>query len=312
MKQVALGIDIGGTNVAMGLVDKAGLVVEKYNFATTQYDTPEKLVLDVFNYWTSFCKNNDYEIIGIGIGAPNGNYYKGTIEFAPNLHWKGVVPLAALFETQFKLKAILTNDANAAAMGEMLFGAAKSMKHFIMITLGTGLGSGIVIDGNLLYGHDGFAGELGHVIVENDGRLCGCGRNGCLETYASATGIVRTANEFLPKFENSILNKSTITAKSIYDAALQGDALALKLFEFTGNILGKALANAIAFSSPEAIILFGGLANAGHFIVEPTEKSMQQNCLEIFKNKVKLIVSEIPEGDAAILGAASLIWQNDI
>ena len=251
---------------------------------------------------------------GIGIGAPNGNYYSGTIEFAPNLPWKGVIPLAAMFEERLGIPTALTNDANAAGIGEMTYGAARGMKDFIMITLGTGVGSGIVINGQMVYGHDGFAGELGHTIIRREnGRLCGCGRHGCLETYCSATGVARTAREFLAARTDASLLRNipaeNITSKDVYDAAVQGDKLAQEIFEFTGNILGEALADAIAFSSPEAIVLFGGLAKSGDYIMKPIQKSIDDNILNIYKGKTKLLVSELKDSDAAVLGASALAWE---
>ena len=250
---------------------------------------------------------------GMGVGAPNGNYYKGTIEFAPNLPWKGVIPLAAMFEDKLGIPTALTNDANAAAIGEMTYGAARGLRDFIMITLGTGVGSGIVVNGQLVYGHDGFAGELGHVVVERDGRLCGCGRKGCLETYCSATGVARTAREFLvARSEPSLLREipaEEIVSKDVYDAAIKGDKLALEIFEYTGTILGRALADFIAFSSPEAIILFGGLAKSGDLIMKPIQKAMDENVLKIYAGKTKLLLSQLKDADAAVLGASALGWE---
>ena len=250
---------------------------------------------------------------GMGVGAPNGNYYKGTIEFAPNLPWKGVIPLAAMFEDKLGIPTALTNDANAAAIGEMTYGAARGLRDFIMITLGTGVGSGIVVNGQLVYGHDGFAGELGHVIVERDGRTCGCGRKGCLETYCSATGVARTAREFLvARSEPSLLREipaEEIVSKDVYDAAIKGDKLAQEIFEYTGTILGRALADFIAFSSPEAIILFGGLAKAGDLIMKPIQKAMDENVLKIYAGKTKLLLSQLKDADAAVLGASALGWE---
>ena len=243
-----------------------------------------------------------YELAGIGIGAPNGNYFKGTIEFAPNLKWEGIIPLAQLFSEKLNCKTILTNDANAAAIGEMIFGGAKGMKDFIFITLGTGLGSGIVANGEMIYGHDSFAGEIGHVIMFQDGRQCGCGRNGCLETYCSATGIIKTYMQLT----NS---DQLIDAKCIYDKALADDKKAIEAFNYTGDILGLALANSVAYTSPEAIFLFGGLALAGDFIFKPTIESFEKNLLHIYKNKIKIIPSKLKENEAAILGAASLVWK---
>ena len=240
------------------------------------------------------------DLVGMGIGAPNANYYTGNIEKAPNLPWKqDKVPLAKMISDELGIKVTITNDANAAALGEKMYGAAKNINDFIMITLGTGVGSGIVIDGKLVYGHDGFAGELGHVIVERDGRLCGCGRKGCLETYCSATGIVRTAKERNTPFQ---------TSKDIYDAAVKGDETAIDIFRETGTRLGRALADMVAFSSPEAIILFGGLAKAGDFIVKYTREAMEENLMPIYKGKVKILLSEMKDADAAVLGASALAW----
>lgn len=254
------------------------------------------------------------KIMGIGVGAPNGNYFNGTIEFAPNLPWRGVIPLAQMLTDRFGIPVSLTNDANAAAIGEMTYGAARGLKDFIMITLGTGVGSGIVVNGQLVYGHDGFAGELGHVIVRpNNGRLCGCGRTGCLEAYTSATGVARTAREFLEvRNDPSSLRQipiQDITSKDVYDAAITGDKLALEIFDYTGKILGEAFANFIAFSSPKAIILFGGLAKAGDLILKPIKEAMDRNTLNIYKGKVKIMFSELKESDAAVLGASALGWE---
>lgn len=315
-KPYVVGIDIGGTNTVFGIVDARGTIIAQGAVKTQVYDKVEDYVDEV-------CKNllpliiaqgGIEKIKGIGIGAPNGNYYSGTIEFAPNLPWKGVIPLAALFEERLGVPTALTNDANAAAVGEMTYGAARGMKEFIMITLGTGVGSGIVINGQVVYGHDGFAGELGHVIVRRDnGRACGCGRNGCLETYCSATGVARTARELLAaRTEPSLLRNipvDSITSKDVYDAAIQGDELAKEIFNFTGTLLGEALADFIAFSSPEAIVLFGGLAKSGDYIIKPIEKAIDDNVLKIFKGKAKLLVSELKDSDAAVLGASALAWE---
>lgn len=312
--QYSIGIDIGGTNSMMGIVDKMGNILFEAELITNDYELIEDFADACYKLlYPEINKLGFQEFRGIGIGAPNGNYYQGTIEFAPNLRWKGVVPLAKIFSQKFNLNTTVTNDANAAAIGEMMHGAAKGMNDFIMVTLGTGVGSGFVANGKMMYGHDGFAGELGHTIAVRDGRLCGCGRKGCLETYTSATGIVRTANEFLETktISSSLRNLTTITSKNIYDAAVKGDFLSLEIFEFTGKILGQSLADAIAITSPEAIILFGGLAQAGKFIFEPTRKYMEQNLLKIYQGKVKLLPSELKESDAAILGAASLIWNTD-
>ncbi len=306
MKQkLVAGIDIGGTNTTFGLVDSKGTIIYKETIVTEHYTLPENLVAVVVEHIQKSITGyaDKYELAGVGIGAPNGNYFNGCIVFAPNLKWKGIVPIAKMFEDKLKVKAVLTNDANAAAMGEMIFGGAKGMKDFIFITLGTGLGSGIFVNGEMVYGHDGFAGELGHVIMFSDGRQCGCGRKGCLETYCSATGIITTY-----KLNTQYSGLKTITSKYIYEKALAGDVDALDAFNYTGDILGLALANSVAYTSPEAIFLFGGLALSGDFIFKPTIESFEKNLLNIYKNKIKILPSELKENDAAILGAASLIW----
>jgi len=315
MRKVGIGIDIGGTNTQIGFVDEDGKVFLEATMSTLIGETFEEYLEELYNVIEKAIADSKekFNIIGIGIGAPNGNFYKGTIEFAPNLKWKGVIEVTQLMSEKFGLPAVLTNDANAAAIGEMMFGGAKGMKNFIIITLGTGLGSGIVVNGELVYGHDGFAGELGHVRVEKNGRLCGCGRRGCLETYASATGIKRTAFEVIAdRNQETILSKFSyddISSFKIYEAAQNGDHLAREIFRQTGMYLGEALADFVANESPEAIFLFGGLANAGDLILEPTEKAMEDNLLHIFKNKVKLQLSQLNEGDAAVVGAAALAWK---
>jgi len=315
-KPYVVGIDIGGTNSVFGIVDARGTILCSGSVKTQAYDKVE-------DYVDAVCKNllpliesegGIEKIKGIGIGAPNGNFYSGTIEFAPNLPWKGVIHLAELFERKLGIPTALTNDANAAAVGEMTYGAARGMKDFIMITLGTGVGSGIVINGQVVYGHDGFAGELGHVIVRHEnGRMCGCGRKGCLEAYCSATGVARTAREFLvARSDESLLrniSSEEITSKDVFDAAVKGDKLAQEIFEFTGSLLGEALANFVAFSSPEAIILFGGLAKSGDYIMKPVQDALDKNVLNIFKGKTKLLVSELKDSDAAVLGASALGWE---
>lgn len=309
-KTLALGIDIGGTNTAYGIVTQNGEILHHGSIATKGHVSIDAFIDELY-YAISDKKSSSLfeQIKGIGVGAPNGNYYTGNIEFAPNLEWKGIIPLAKLFEHKFSIPTIITNDANAAAMGEMKYGAAIGMKDFIMVTLGTGVGSGFVVNGQVLYGHDGAAGELGHVITIQDGRACGCGRKGCLETYTSATGIVKTAIEFLSSTTTTSLLRrySNIEAKHIYEAAVHGDELAMAIFEYTGKILGFTLANTVAITSPEAIILFGGLAKAGEFIFKPTHFYMEENMLSIYKNKVKLLPSLLYEGNAAILGAAALV-----
>lgn len=314
-KPYVVGIDIGGTNTVFGIVDARGTIVASSSIKTGAYAEIEEYVDAVCqNLLPLIVANGGVDKVkGIGIGAPNGNFYSGTIEFAPNLPWKGVIPLATMFEERLGIPTALTNDANAAAIGEMTYGAARGMKDFIMITLGTGVGSGIVINGQLVYGHDGFAGELGHVIIRRDGRQCGCGRKGCLETYCSATGVTRSAREFLTSStEPSLLRAipaENITSKDVYDAAVKGDKLALDIFEFTGQILGEAIADFIAFSSPEAIILFGGLAKSGAYIFKPIQKAIDENILTIYKGKTKLLMSELKDADAAVLGASALGWE---
>ena len=315
-KPYVVGMDIGGTNTVFGIVDQRGNVLATDSIKTQAYAKIEDYVDAVCEKLIPLIESMGgvEKIKGMGVGAPNGNYYNGTIEFAPNLPWKGVIPLAALFEEKVGVPTALTNDANAAAIGEMTYGAARGMKDFIMITLGTGVGSGIDINGQLVYGHDGFAGELGHVVVRREnGRLCGCGRKGCLETYCSATGVARTAREFLvARPEPSLLREipaEEIVSKDVYDAAVKGDKLAQDIFEFTGRILGEALADFIAFSSPEAIVLFGGLAKSGDYIMKPIKKALDENILKIFEGKTKLLVSELKDADAAVLGASALGWE---
>ena len=316
-QQLAIGIDIGGTNTVFGVVDARGDILYRGAISTKNNETIEKFIDALYDAIVPAIEKvgGKDKIKGIGIGAPNGNYYKGTIEYAPNLQWKGIIPLAELVSTKFGVPAALTNDANAAAVGEMMYGAAKGMKDFIMITLGTGVGSGIVANGQLIYGHDGFAGELGHTIVIPGGRLhWGTGAHGSLEAYASATGVVLTAQEFLANNpgDTSLLRKipsDNLDAKTIYEAAIKKDKLAIDVYNFTGKILGQALANFVMFSSPEAIILFGGLTKAGDLIITPTRKHMEENLLPIFQNKVKLIFSQLNESDAAILGASALVWE---
>ena len=316
LQQLVIGIDIGGTGTKFGIVDRDGNVLFSSEISTKKHATVESFIDELHDamYVLIQKAGGSGRIKGIGVGAPNGNYYTGTIEYAPNLPWKGIIPLAKLLEDKFKLPTTLTNDANAAAIGEMTYGAAKGMKDFIMITLGTGVGSGIVANGQLIYGHDGFAGELGHTIIIPDGRLHqGTGKLGSLESYASATGVRYTALEFLEKTtEKSILRDvpaAEMDSKKVYEAAIQGDALAKEIYEFTGRILGIALANAVMFSSPEAIVLFGGLTKAGDLILKPTREHMEANLIQIFQNKVKILISHLKESDAAILGASALAWE---
>jgi glucokinase len=312
--EVAVGIDIGGTNTAIGFVSRDGQCLYESSVPTNSTEPAPVLIdrLHVLIQDEVDVHPDKYVIKGIGIGAPNGNYLRGTVENAPNLHWGGAVNLVELFARHYDLPIKVTNDANAAAIGEMLFGAAQHMKDFIVITLGTGLGSGIVVAGNLVYGHDGFAGELGHTIVDPMGRQCGCGRRGCLETYASAGGICRTVFELLAESKEASslrgISFDDLTARSITDAARQGDSIALKAFDLTGKILGLKLADAVAHTSPEAIILFGGLANAGDLIFAPTKRHMEEQMLNIFTGKVKLLPSGLTNRNVAVLGASALIW----
>jgi glucokinase len=316
-QQYAIGIDIGGTNTKFGLVNHRGDISYHGSILTHQHENVEDFIEDLYKaLLPAIDDSGGIEFIrGIGVGAPNGNIYNGTIEYAPNLKWKGIIPMAALVSKKFGLPARLTNDANAAAVGEMMYGSAKGMKDFIMITLGTGVGSGIVANGQLIYGHDGFAGELGHTIIIPDGRFHpGTGHYGSLESYASATGVARTALEFLDKRPDEVTllrnyKKEEIDSRIVYECAIQGDAMALEVYEFTGKILGLAFANFVMFSSPEAIILFGGMSKAGELILKPTRENMEKNLLPIFQNKVKIIFSELKEADAAILGASALVWE---
>ncbi len=315
-KPYVVGIDIGGTNTVFGIVDARGNVIASNSIKTGKHANIEDYIAELKVALNKLIEAHDAKdkIHGIGVGAPNSNYFTGTIEYATNLPWKGVVPLAKLLTEAFGVPVAVTNDANAAAIGEMTYGAARGMKDFIMITLGTGVGSGIVVNGQLVYGHDGFAGELGHVIVKpSNGRMCGCGRTGCLETYCSATGVARTAREFLEiRTDPSRLRDlpiEEITSKDVYDAAIAGDKLAREIFQYTGEIMGRAFANFVAFSSPEAIILFGGLARAGELLMKPIKESMDRNMLNMFKGKTKLLLSELKESDAAVLGASALGWE---
>lgn len=315
-KPYVVGIDIGGTNTVFGIVDARGNVIASNSIKTGKHANIEDYIAELKTALNKLIEAHDAKdkIHGIGVGAPNSNYFTGTIEYATNLPWKGVVPLAKLLTEAFGVPVAVTNDANAAAIGEMTYGAARGMKDFIMITLGTGVGSGIVVNGQLVYGHNGFAGELGHVIVKpSNGRMCGCGRTGCLETYCSATGVARTAREFLEiRTDPSRLRDlpiEEITSKDVYDAAIAGDKLAREIFQYTGEIMGRAFANFVAFSSPEAIILFGGLARAGELLMKPIKESMDRNMLNMFKGKTKLLLSELKESDAAVLGASALGWE---
>lgn len=314
-KPYVLGVDIGGTNTVFGLVDARGTVVATGSIKTASYPKFEEYIDALYEAISALIKSQNAEglVFGIGVGAPNANYYTGKIEHAPNLIWKGELPLAEALQAKFGIPVTITNDANAAAIGEMTYGAARGMKDFIMITLGTGVGGGVVSNGTMIYGFDGMAGELGHVTARRNGRLCGCGRNGCLETYCSATGVVRTAYEFLearPDEPTILRNREDITSKDIYDAAIAGDKMAQDIFKFTGKILGEMLADFVAFTSPQAIIIFGGLAKSGDLLMKPLREAFEAANMPIHKGKVQILLSELKEADAAVLGASALGWES--
>lgn len=317
MKKFAVGIDIGGTNTKFGIVDKEGNILTQGRMLTNEKDTVQGFIEDLHEHLSPMIEKagGPNVFAGIGIGAPNGNYYTGNIEHAANLKWKGIVPLAAMIQERFGMNVKLTNDANAAAAGEQQYGCAKGMRDFITITLGTGVGSGIFVNGKIVLGHDGFAGELGHTIIRPGGRLHpGTGIRGPLEAYASATGVRETALEMLanqPDKKSLLRNfkPEELTSEKVYECAIKGDEIAKEIFVFTGQLLGEALANFVMFSSPEAIVLFGGLTKAGDLILNPTRNAMEANLVQVFKNKVKLVFSNLKEADAAILGASALIWE---
>lgn len=315
-KKYVVGIDIGGQTAKIGIVDARGEVLAQTVIVSNKHTDAGEFVDYLAQTVNTLIKQADVEgqIRGIGVGAPDGNYYTGEIQGAMNITWCGdkVIPFAEMLSKATGIPVSLTNDANAAAMGEMTYGVAKGMKNFIMITLGTGVGSGIVIDGKIVYGHDGFAGELGHTCaVRHNGRHCNCGQNGCLETYASAIGVARTAREWLDMSDepSSLRGIENLTSKDVYEAARHGDQLALRVFKFTGRILGESFANFIAFSAPEAIVLFGGLARSREFLEDAIVDAMNENVVFLWKNKVKLLFSSLKESDAAILGASALGWE---
>ncbi|MCY7420660.1 MAG: ROK family protein [Chitinophagaceae bacterium] len=311
----AIGIDIGGTNSEYGIVNHRGEILMKGRIRTDGYDTVEPYIDELYENLSPIINtyHNQGNVVGIGVGAPNANFYKGIIEYAPNLRWKGVVHLSKLISEKFDLPCLITNDANAAAMGEMIYGAARGLKDFVMLTLGTGMGSGIVCNGQLVYGLDGYAGELGHTIIIRNGRKhWKTDLRGSLESYVSATGVKLTAIEMLQNsnepssMRNLELNE--IDSKSIYECAILGDGMAIEVFRFTGQILGEAMANFVMATSPEAIILFGGVIKAGDLFLQPAREHLELNVLPMYKNKVKIIFSELNEADAAILGASTLVW----
>lgn len=316
MKNVVAGVDIGGTNTVYGLVDEKGKILSRGSFKTIDYPKIENFVVALAAAIKKLlAADRQLNLAGIGIGAPDANYHRGTIEHAPNLAWKGIVPLADLIKKKINVPVVVTNDANAAAMGEMIFGGAKKMKDFIVLTLGTGLGSGIVIDGKMVYGHTGFAGELGHMTVVPNGRECGCGRKGCLETYASATGLVKTVIHLMSEMRDESplrdIPVSKLTSKKIAEAAAKKDPIAVRAMNETAEILGFGIINSIVFSSPEAIFLFGGLAQAGDMLFKPVRAYLEKNNYILMKNTVKILPSGIPESNGAVLGSAALIW-NDL
>ena len=317
-KQVAVGIDIGGTNTVFGFVDREGKILGEDSIKTAHYDEPEVFIAALYEKISIVAQKigNGIEIIGFGVGAPMGNINKGTIEHPADLPFKGIIPFSELFNRHTPLPVIVTNDANAAAVGEMIYGGAKGMKNFVVITLGTGLGSGFVVDGKLVYGHDGFAGEIGHTAIRPgpSNRDCGCGRKGCLETYVSATGLKRTVLKIMAdSLQPSELRKYSfeeLDAKMIHDAAVRGDYVAKRAFTHTGRMLGFKLADVVAHTNPEAIFLFGGLALAEDLIFEPAKEYMEENLLTVYKGKVKLLASELGTQNAAVLGASSLVWSS--
>ena len=316
MDSFVAGVDIGGTGTKFGIVDNLGNVLSSDTMSTRGHADIHAYIDELYDKLMILIDKvgGVGRIKGIGVGAPNGNVYTGTIEYAPNLPWKGIIPLAKLIQDKFKLPVKLTNDANAAAVGEMTYGAAKGMKNFILIALGTGVGSGIVANGELIYGHDGMAGELGHTIIIPDGRIHpGTGKKGSLESYASATGVATSAVEILNTTDRPSTLRNIpiekIDSKAVFEAATAGDEVAKEVFEYTGRILGISLANFVMFSSPEAIILFGGLTKAGDLILKPTREHMEANLIEVFQNKIKILVSHLKESDAAILGASALMWE---
>lgn len=315
-KPYVLGIDIGGTNTVFGIVDARGNVLATGSIKTQKHHVFDDYVDELYQAASKLITDNDAndKIYGIGIGAPNGNYYTGNIETQINLPWPAPIPLAKVVSEKFGVPTLVTNDANAAALGEMTYGVARSMKDFIMITLGTGVGSGVVVGGQMVYGHDGMAGELGHLTARRGGRPCACGRNGCLETYCSATGVVRTAHEFLaarPDEQTTLrdIQVEEITSKDVYDAAVGGDKMAKDIFEYTGTILGEMLADYASFTSPEAFVLFGGLAKSGEMLMRPLMEAFEKNNMPMHRGKIKIMQSGLPQADAAVLGASALGWE---
>ncbi len=314
--QVSIGIDIGGTNSPFGIVSENGQILKQGAVKTTSFANPEIFAKNISDQIKGQLSElgEKYELSGIGIGAPNGNYYNGTIEYAPNLKWKGIIDLVGIFKKHFDVPVTVTNDANAAAIGEYYFGKGQGIQNFILVTLGTGIGSGFFSNGKLIHGADGFAGELGHTIIEENGRDCACGRKGCLETYASVNGMLRTANiilaESYAKSELRDVPSETLTAKIICDAAKEGDEISLQIVDYTARKLAFSMANAVAITSPQKIILFGGLAKAGTVLLNPTRVYFEEYLHNLYKGNVQIEISALTEQNAAILGASALIWNN--
>lgn len=314
MKNVVVGMDIGGTNTVFGLVDENGIILSRKSIKTDSYDSFDCFVDSAASIIESFkIEFPEITIVTVGIGAPDANYYSGNIEHAANLKWSGIVPLRSAFETRLSLPVVTTNDANAAALGEKLFGGAKHNNHFVVITLGTGLGSGFIVDGKVLYGKNSFAGEVGHMQFIPNGRVCGCGRRGCAETYVSATGLVRTTIELFSELmiDSPLRNLpvNSLSSKKVYQAAIAGDELANEAFSRTAEYLGQILADTMAFSNPEVIFIFGGLANAGALLMEPLKEAFEKRSLEMFRGSAEIKFSQLPEADAALLGTAALAWE---
>jgi len=305
MDKYVIAVDLGGTNTVIGAVGIDGNILNSNSFHTAKYEFVNDWVAEV-GKWIKALPNN-IEIIGLGIGAPNGNYYTGMIDFAPNLKWKGNIPIKELLEKETKLKTIITNDANAAAIGEMMYGGGKGIDNFLLITIGTGLGSGFIVNSKIMYGFNGYAGEIGHMNAAPNGRQCSCGLKGCLETYVSTRGIIETYNE-LNQSNHSVINPSKISVKDIYSLALNGDKHALQTIYITGTILGHNIARVITITAPEKIFLFGGIANMGKLLIEPTEEAMNSSLLSIFKNKIPIEISHLQDKNAALLGAAALVF----
>ncbi len=316
MKEYVIGIDIGGTFTKYGFVDREGNIFGEGSSPTDIYDKVEDYLENLVKELKGGEKSleGEYKIVGVGIGAPNGNFYNGTIEDAPNLKWKGIIPFARMVQKYYDAPVRLTNDANAAALGEKVYGGGQGIDNFIMITLGTGLGSGIIVNGDLVYGHDGFAGEIGHTNAVENGRQCGCGNRGCLETYVSAPGIKRTVFELLAHDSrgSDLANYSynEMDSEMIYNAAKKDDPIALEAFEITGRTLGRKLADSVAHTSPKAIFLFGGLAKSGDYILKPTKKYLEEYVMGPFKNKVEIKPSQLMDKNVAVLGSSSLIWKD--